>query len=263
MVTKNPFSGLAPKEISLTPAPLVKVISQIKFPTIASISNQGFIAPFQESLRHHYPKFVKDEGVELNISPQGGNFSRKVIWRMLDKSQKWRVSLGENFLSLETDEYPGRTNFLGSLKDLIEKINSTVRLDLVERVGLRYINRIFFPDKNHLATLLQPGFVGIVNEDLQQHLMSSFCEARFTVSDHLNVNGKWGLVPGNQTYDPTVLSTVEDESWILDIDGYRDQSIDFEIQEIISVMNQIADVDYRFFRFVVTDAFLRKYGGTL
>lgn len=261
MKHQNPFTGPGPKEVHLPRAPLVKVLSQIRFPVITSIDKKEFIAVFQEEIRHDYPKLVRDQGIELNFGPQGGSCVNKVIWRMLDKNQKWRVSMGENFLSLETSVYPGRVKFLEALRYIVEKVQSTIQPDLVERIGLRYINRIGFNNSAHLSSLVHPGVLGIVHEDLEEQLVGSFSETRFTISDGLKVNGKWGLIPGHQTYDPTVLSPLEEQSWILDIDGFSENGIDFNAKDIMHTVNRLADIDYRLFRFTVTDTFLRDYGG--
>lgn len=261
MKGQNPFTGPAPTEVHLPRAPLVKVLCQIRFPVIASLEKKDFIAPFQESIRHYYPELVQDQGIELSFTPPGGGFSHKVIWRMRDKSRNWQVSVGENFLSLETSLYTGRAEFLRALEDLVEKLQTTIGPDLVERVGLRYINRIVFKNSTHLSELLQPGVLGIVDENMEEYVVSTLSETRFTVADDLKVNGKWGLMPARQTYDPTVLPPIEKRSWILDIDGFSQDSIDFSPEAIIPVLDRIADIDYRLFRYTVTDALLEEYGG--
>ena len=115
----------------------------------------------------------------------------------------------------------------------------------------------------HLLELVQPGVLGIVQEDMGVHLTSSFSEARFCISQQTaTVNGKWGLLPGGQSYDPTVLPAIEEQSWILDIDGILEEGVDFAAGAIVPVANNLAEIDYRLFRFAVTYALLREHGGT-
>jgi uncharacterized protein (TIGR04255 family) len=263
MSRNNPFVGTGPQEVHLADAPLVKVLCQIRFPTIASVDKKEFIAPFQEAIRHSYPKLIKDQGVELSFGPQGGSFPTKVIWRMLDKSMKWRISVGENFLSLDTSEYPGREIFIKALQEIIDKMQTIIRPDLVERIGLRYINKVLFNNIEQLASWLHPGVLGIVNEQLDENLSISLTETKFSFSEGMNLTGKWGLLPAGQSYDPTILDPVERRSWILDIDGFSEASLDFDVEAILSRLDRLADIDYRFFRFIVTDSFLKEYGGTL
>src|SRR6056297_721181 len=262
MKSNNPFAGPEPQEVYLPEAPLVKVLCQIRFPTIASIDKKEFIAPFQEAIRHNYPKLIKDQGVELSFGPQGGNFSTKVIWRMLDKSMKWRVSCGENFLSLETSAYPGRKIFMKALEEVIDKMRTTIQPDLVERVGLRYINRVQFNSIGHLSGLLNPGVLGIVGDEIDDNLSSSLTETKFTLSEELKLTAKWGLLPAGQSYDPTVLDPAEKRNWILDIDGFSEESLDFDLETILPRLDRLADIDYRLFLFTVTDTLLKEYGGT-
>lgn len=259
----NPFVGVGPQEVHLSNPPLVKVLCQIRFPAIASMDKKDFIAPFQESIRHGYPKLTKDQGIELSFGPQGGSFSTKVIWRMRDKSMKWQVSVGENFLSLETSGYPGRKSFMEALWKCVDKMQSTIQPDLVERIGLRYINSVPFNNIKQLVSWVQPGVLGVVSDDLNENLTSSLTETKFSVSEGMKLSGKWGLLPEGQSYDPTILDPVERRSWILDIDGFSEENIDFDGEAILSTLDRLADIDYRFFRFTVTDSFLRENGGVL
>ena len=259
---QNPFVGPPPPEVHLPRSPLVNVLCQMRFPVVASLEQKDFIAPFQEAIRHQYPTLVRDQGIELSFTPQSGGFTQKVIWRMVDKSQSRRVSVGDNFLSLEMSAYPGRTRFLDALNYVVEQLYATIQPDFVERIGLRYINRFMFRNLVHLSEIVQPGVLGIVHEDMDEHLTSSFSESRFRISQQTTANGKWGLLPGGQSYDPTVLPAIEEQSWILDIDGISEERVDFAAGSIVPVVTNLADIDYRLFRFTVTDALLREYGGT-
>ena len=262
MEYKDPFQGMSPDEVRLTRPPLVKVLSQITFPVITSIEKKEFISPFQEALRHGYPTLLQDNGIEISFGPQGGGFAHKKIWRMLDKSGKWRVSLGENFLSLETTEYPGRSEFLKAFSSILEKLLTAFQPDMLERIGLRYINRIPFENRTHLATLVKPEVLGLVREEPQPHLQSSLTDTHFALPDGFGLHGKWGLLSSGQTYDPTVLPPSGQESWILDLDAYVEEKLDFHVQEIGQRLNRLAEFDYRLFRYAVTDTLLEECGGT-
>ena len=47
----QPMSGPSPAEVPLPQAPLVRVIAQVRFPTILSIRNPDQVAAFQETVR--------------------------------------------------------------------------------------------------------------------------------------------------------------------------------------------------------------------
>jgi uncharacterized protein (TIGR04255 family) len=113
-----------------------------------------------------------------------------------------------------------------------------------------------------LSELLEPGVLGIVDENMEEYLSSTLTESSFTVSNGVKVHGKWGLIPARQSYDPTLLPPLEKKSWILDIDGFSEESGDFTPESIMPTLNRLADLDYRLFRYTVTDALLKEYGGT-
>ena len=77
-----------PPEIPLPQAPLVRVLTQIKFPTILSIgTNDSEVAAFQEKIRSVYPILEREQGFTLVVgSPSAPPEVRPgVIWKFRDR----------------------------------------------------------------------------------------------------------------------------------------------------------------------------------
>ena len=58
----NPLTSPAPKEVMLTNPPLVGALAQIRYPKIMAIRQDDYVARFQESIRHDYHIYEKEEG---------------------------------------------------------------------------------------------------------------------------------------------------------------------------------------------------------
>ena len=90
-------------EIPLPAAPLIAVLAQIKFPSVASIAKEQFIGPFQEQIRQSYPVLRQDQEVNIVVTPEGVNAAGEStpIWRFFDRSDdpEWKVSLASSIRS--------------------------------------------------------------------------------------------------------------------------------------------------------------------
>jgi uncharacterized protein (TIGR04255 family) len=260
----NPFKAEILKDVHLSRAPLVVVLAQVKFPTILSIEKRDFVAPFQELIRDIYPKMRESKSAGLLIGPGGVNLPSKegVRWRFADADGQWRVTLGTNFISLETRKYLNRDDFVARLKFVIEAANEIFKPKLVERLGLRYVNRIVEPEVNRLPELLSPSLLGILaSEGLKGNIEHTLTESQFKLDDD-KLLARWGLLPISATTDPNLLPPLDSESWVLDLDMFGAKGVPFDAADIATRYESYACRIYSFFRWAITDEFMKVYGGS-
>lgn len=90
----------------------------------------------------------------------------------------------------------------------------------------------------------------------------SISEALFDLPNHAaQMRARWGILPAGGTVDPAAIEPIDDQSWILDLDIFNAGSRPFESDGILSEARSFAERIYSFFRWAVTDEFLRQYGG--
>jgi len=77
------------------------------------------------------------------------------------------------------------------------------------------------------------------------------------------IQGRWGLLPQNATHDPAVLPPLGEKSWVLDLDMFSTEQMAFDASELAELTKKFAGRIYSVFRWMVTDEFLRVYGGRL
>ncbi|MGE0600201.1 MAG: TIGR04255 family protein [Dehalococcoidia bacterium] len=253
-------------EVPLDRAPLAKVIVQVSFPVIASITTQEFIAPFQELIRARYPIASKEMQAGILLTPEKAiSHEGGAVWRFKDKGGKSQVSLSPTFLAFDTDAYLSRAQFLDDFRVAAEALANTVRPVTFERLGVRYVDRVADPDSVPLAELIKPEVLGHCKVELGDsgaRLEYGITDTMVIVDDR-HLHARWGILPGGQTLDPFV-EPISEKSWILDLDMFSSNGgRDFDATRLVALAEEYSKSIYRFFRWAVTDDFLRYFGGTV
>lgn len=261
--TPDPLVSSPPAEVPLTNAPLVRVITQVRFPEILSIEQSDFVAPFQEAIRGVYGVLRKEQTQGFIVGP-GGPVPAKlqVAWRFIDSAGHWRVSLTPDFLALETTNYTNRSDFLGRFSLVAEALAEHVAPSQVDRLGVRYIDRITGADVDDLKKLVRAEVCGIAGTSAATHAVHSLSESVFELPE-AGVTARWGRMPAGATVDPAALEPVNEKSWILDLDMYSTTPISFAVEELLARARSYSERIYTIFRWAVTDAFLLRFGGKL
>jgi uncharacterized protein (TIGR04255 family) len=234
----------------------------VRFPTIAAIEQSSFIAAFQEAIRTEYPVLRPEKAKAVFFGPQGvAPMPEQTIWRFADVDGSWRVSLAPEFMAVETTAYRSRRGFLERLKGALEALDEHVQPKVVDRLGVRYIDRVEGNAVDEIARLVRPEVGGLVTSVLAPHVQHAISEVLLSVGDDASMLARWGRLPQNATVDPSVMEPIAERSWILDLDMFTNRSVRFELGQVLEKVEAFAQRTYAFFRWAVTDEFLRRYGG--
>ncbi|MCY4460240.1 MAG: TIGR04255 family protein [Albidovulum sp.] len=270
MIEPRPLNPTPTREVPLPRAPLTRVIAQARFPPILTIRDPDKVAVLQEPLRETYPNLSQNQVHNIEVlSGQAPNVRQDLIWRLTDreKDYRWRVSLGVDFVALETSSYDSRSDFLSRLYAVVCAVEQAFGPASATRLGLRYIDRLTDEAVDRVGEMIQPKVLGIIqarenpNSTLGESVINLMTEAQFLTQGDTRVLGRWGLLPPNTTYDPDVLEPVGNSSWILDLDMFATESQPFASDGLLTAATGFAEYLYWLFRQMVTDEFLRFYGG--
>ncbi len=265
-----PLTNAIPTEVPLPNAPLERVIAQVRFPPILSVNKAEAVADFQEMLRAIYPHLQRDNIRNIEIEPNREPIvSDAVVWRFADRSDSatWRVSLGLDFVALETWSYHSRTDFLNRLATVLASVETCFTPAETQRLGLRYVDRIEGEAISKVSELVHSRVLGILQphegllDVLRQATVRSMTHAQFEAEEGA-IQGRWGALPANTTFDVDALQPIPHASWVLDLDMFSRQILPFNSNELVSTAATFAKRIYSVFRLMVTDEFLRYYGGT-
>ena len=175
-------------------------------------------------------------------------------------------SLGIDFVALETSRYGSGNDFLGRLGTVLAGVETCFRPAEAQRLGLRYIDRLEGEAVHRIGELVQPSVLGILKpeggppdvlREATGHLMT---QAQFVAAEGA-IQGRWGNLPPNATYDPDALQPIGEPSWVLDLDMFSLKALPFKSDELVGMTEAFAKRTYSVFRLMVTEEFLRFYGG--
>jgi uncharacterized protein (TIGR04255 family) len=260
----NPFAGTAPPEVVIPRAPLSRVVAQVRFQGILALNEPAGIASFQEVIRDDYPIFRQEEArVVVSSLPGETREVAKNVWHFGDPKEQWIIAVSEEFIALETSVYTTRAPFIERFVALLEAAQRTFRPQFADRTGVRYVNRVQGKALERIEDLVRPEMLG-----LAAGLMAEYVDLNLTETD-LRVPGKpgermslrQGLLPAQVTYDPGNVALSDSPSWILDLDTYQEEVIEFDCKILQGRISSLIDTSYRMFRWVVTEAFLQEHGG--
>lgn len=261
MSATDPLVAEPPAEVPLKNAPLVRVIAQVRFPEVLAVEQRDFVAPFQEGLRTRYPVLRQEQTQSLIVSPSGVAQARpQIAWRFSQVDGRWRVSLTPQFLALETTMYSSRGDFLARLRTVLDVLDRVVEPKLLDRLGIRYIDRITGEAVDHIDRLVRPEVRGIAGTVAATHAVHAVSETMFELSD-ARVLARWGRLPAGSTVDPGAIEAAHEKSWILDLDMFSAAPVPFGVERAVADAQRFAERIYTIFRWAVTDDFLRRYGG--
>lgn len=259
---RTPF-GSAVSSVPLSESPLSFVVAQVRFPTVASISSETFIGPFQERIRGTYSDLRRERQVEVLVGPGGFQVEQPGdVWRFVDDRSGWEVALAPEFLALATNRYTSRADFMGRLGVLLEALDAWLNPRKVRRVGVRYIDRISVEHLESISRLVRPEVLGVGIVDAQKDgvkLENSLSDFQYLFPDQSHLRARWGLLPAGATFDPAI-DPADSPSWVLDIDASHGEE-PFEPTAIQEQVQVFTDRIYRYFRWAVTEEFLDTFGG--
>ena len=264
-MTASPLTGPPPAEVPLPDAPLVRVIAQVRFPIVTSVEERSFVAPFQEAIRDSYP--VMRQEAASNLLLRGGGSAAvevhsSVVWRLHDVGQPWRVTLAADFLTLETSRYTSREDFFARFAVLLDALEAHVRPAALDRLGVRYIDRLTGAALSSLHHVVNPALLGVLGTEAGRHARVAVSECLFDLPDEGGqLLTRWGMVPAGATIDPGAIEPLAEPSWVLDIDAFRSGERRFAASEVAGEAVRLAERAYAFFRWSVTDAFIAHFGG--
>lgn len=259
----NPLLDPPPAEVRLPDAPLIRVIAQVRFAEILSVQNPFFVAPFQEALRSKYPVLEQEDAQDVVLEPEGvAAARRRTTWRFRELDGAWRVSLAPDFVALETTNYTSRSDFLERLKVILQAAQEHLRPAVVQRLGMRYIDRVQGDDAQEIERLVRRELLAILATSLSSHVRHGMSEALFDVpggSERLRM--RWGRIPAHGTVDPRAIEPIAEPSFVLDLDMFSTEESPFSTEAISDDARRYAERLYALFRWAVTEEFLRRYGG--
>ena len=263
----DPLFGEVPASMPLASAPLVRVLAQVRYSKISKISDESYIADFQEELRSRYPHVQADkvQAVELRVSGDEieHQATETTVWRFFDPERVIRISLATDFITLETAKYISRQDFLERMHIILSALTKSISPPLVERVGFRYVDRLVGQGfLSELSNFIRSDLLNVMQPNLAKHIEVSMSEVVGNTAEGKLI-ARYGLAPKGFSHDADIAPPVDEASWVLDIDSLSTNcaSTQLEPDFLCSELDKVAARAYAFFRWSVTDEFMNRFKG--
>lgn len=262
-----PFKDESPGNVPLSSAPLVNSLAQIRFPAFSAFvaDEEGHARGVAAALSSRYPLIEMGQQVQVTITPDGVSQAPggARLWKLSSPDRLWSVSFGTTFLTIETSRYTRRSEFAERLAEAWAAFTDRARPPYVERLGVRYVNRLDETHLERLSELVRHEVLGLVAAPAGDGVaVSGVSEYQYKLPANTGLQVRCGLLPPGVVLDPT-MAAAAGRSWLLDLDAYRTwQPADqYAADDIDAVTKELALRAYQFFRWAVTDEFLRTFGG--
>jgi uncharacterized protein (TIGR04255 family) len=261
------MSKIAALGRKLTNPPVVYVLAQVRFNAILSM--EKFIPEIQEQFRKIYPKFQKGVTQSLHIGADGQPKESIQVhrWEFSNKEQTTGFVLQVDSFVFHTSDYENFESFLSQLSDALSVINKILDIDLIERLGLRYIDVIAPNGGKTLNDYLNPGIAGLPYEELDVELTVSFYETVTksdlgklvlrTLKNFDAVNMPQDLFPVNlKLKNPATKGNL---SALLDSDHYIEKTMDYDLNEIQNYFSKLQALISKSFWSAITEVAVNKW----
>ena len=266
MVSPEPevFTLETVPEVFLPRAPLAKVLTQVQFsrtPALVTAEAESALADRLE--RYPVRRHGMAAAIAVSLGVPGVPMAplASPMKSFSETTGTWQVTVTETSVALETTDYHTRDDFCERAHEVLMAVASVALPPVVDRVGLRYIDR------------LTGGYVGRVNEyvvpqlrvlhgsvDESLVLEHSVSDSMIRISDDERLQVRSGMLPPNGSFDPA-LAPVPEQTWVLDLDVFTVQAgFAFDPDELTSRLRRYADHAYSFFRFATTEALQSEFG---
>lgn len=261
MTASGGAKGLVDAPLDLTRSPLVRVLSQVRWPELGGFDLDAVAADVGRGLAADFPLLSKQREVQVILSPEGVREQNAgEIHRFTSVDEAWTATLGKTFIALESREYTGHDDFLSRLGSVLEVLEDAARIPKWSRIGYRYTNRLTGKeDLDNLETYFEPSVLGglPVASDTYS-LQHSITESLYRVDDAMLLVRSARLGPKG-SIDPT-LPPVDEDSWLLDLDAFDEaKSTEFTRDAIVGRAGQLAHLANAHFRLVIREAFVERF----
>jgi uncharacterized protein (TIGR04255 family) len=259
MITvKRTLSALA-----FTKSPLIVALAQVRMTPILNL--ESYIPKLQDLLRaNDYPRLLTRKTKTTRHDPMGKmDVVDSTDWVFADKTGHFSLVVGEQSLAFVTSAYDNFENFAGRMQTCLQLVHDVVKINGVERLGLRYVDLIEPTTEKPLSYFLESSVLGLSLEKLGTRI-SSFSQTVMETSPNRKLIVRMTERPGGLIIPPDLLSLqlklrkptgLEQPFGILDLDHYAEfpETEDYDTAGVMDNLCELHDIVDQAFRKATTE----------
>lgn len=249
-----PLSDLPePSSTTLKHAPLEQVIWQVRHEATSRAGDVSAMLRVRDLLKDRYSGIEQVATSEILI---GVNTTRQPVasksgWRLKDATGTWTLLLLPDSFSIECTGYTRWTEFSRRTEDVLEAVANVFSPALMQRVGLRYVDRLVRAGANSPTLwnpLVNPSVMGLANDD------SIGTDVKSVQTLHLFDFGEAAATLRTSCAPDSVAAGF---SMLIDTDCYDEKAREFNVGNILATTHFLHGVNLRLFQKTVAPAYLR------
>ena len=248
--------------------PVYATVAQVRFNPVLKLD--GFLPDIQEGMRHAgFPAYQRHDTVAIQLSSsQDGQLIPQTVTRPRYVFGNVRKThsfiLDVDALTLQSTDYGRFEAFSGFFMRGLALVHEAVTLSFTDRIGLRYLDRVFPSGGDELAQYLAPEALGLsslsgkLGGRPQQSYLETICEvgmyklrSRVVVQD-----GGLAFPPDMALGDLSVserLAQYEGLHAIIDNDGFLETRESYSPESVAGHLNGIHTIISNAFHEIATD----------
>jgi uncharacterized protein (TIGR04255 family) len=242
----------------LASAPLELVVCQVRYDETFSASEGRVILEVHKDLGGRAGRFekaesVKTSSVELTL---GGADSSSTLsgWRLVSNDGAWTATVMPNALSLETIAYVSWDDVRPLLEAVVASVGKHVAPTIVQRLGLRYVNRLVLADVRSAVDwqpYVDPALLGPIGHSvLGRAVHNTMQQVDLDLGSGISATLRHGSM------NDASLKT--NTAYLLDFDVFHQTPMAFEVGPIMEYADTFNDLALRLFHQTVTPALIRQ-----
>ncbi len=249
-------------------SPLVLVLAQVRFSPVAAMST--YLPFFQDSLRQRYPHYEARVVSSIQFADKA-TLLEEPHWILIDRNRSESITLTSGFVTISTNRYDGFEDFLERFSFVLTKLAEHAKLDLSERLGLRYVNMVRPGPAETFADYFRSTLLGFsqdllgIEDSLNRfEFVGRTEEGKLVVRAMEFSDGK--MLPPDLRDSVLKFSEVlssGEKIRFLDVDHYAEATSDFSVPDILSVFWSLHDKCELAFKSSVTAHALEVWKGAV
>ena len=234
--------------------PLSEVAFEINFPRQFLVENR--IAEFQQAIAATYPSSSDEFMVKLAPSvafgkpPRPGSASVTPIRTFVFQNKEGTRSVKASVVNVNfvVTDYKDFADYKSALLLVLEAAIRIFGLRRIERLGLRYVNRIRIPKGTGPLAFKEYVRPPIDLVFFAENMLASFLlEARLDVEGNKKLTVRGGLLP--------VEAEEESKTYLLDLDAYSDGPTSISTETLPNILDDYHEAIETEFRRSITDRY--------
>lgn len=250
--------------------PVYFTLAQVKFNPILKLND--YVPTIQEAFRRAgYPDFAPRGGIAIKISMQDGTpkpeHQTVNSYFFGDSAKTHNFVLDSDSLTFQSTDYGHFEGFAKKFEEGLERIHQAVHLDFIERIGLRYLDRVAPMGQDKIDQYLVPQALG-VREIIGGQPLHSYCEtltqmagARL-LSRVFTQNGPLGFPPDIGHHGlrlPERFNGAPSLHAVVDTDGFVEQRIPYSVEAVRKHLNELHKIIGDAFKALATPYAFKKW----